>query len=294
MSKGKVVGALALGTKKKRIFTQDDLDLLFSIGNAIGIAAENARLYKESKEHLKKLQKAYEELQTLDKVKDEFISIVSHELKTPLISIKGYGELLYDEKIGSLMDEQKKSLEAILRNANRLTRLIDSILFISKLQAGKIEFHFELLDIDEIVRMCVSDFKGMMDKKQITFEKHIPEISRVRGDKDKFVEVIANLLDNAVKFTPQGGKIIIKAWDEAPNVHLTVSDNGIGIPADVIPKLFTRFYQVDASTARKYGGAGLGLYITKNIIDAFKGKIWIESEVGKGKTVHILLPAEGR
>jgi signal transduction histidine kinase len=98
------------------------------------------------------------------------------------------------------------------------------------------------------------------------------------------------LLDNAVKFTADGGKISIKAWDEAENVHLTVSDNGIGIPVDVIPKLFTRFYQVDASTARKYGGAGLGLYITKNIIDAFKGKIWIESEVGKGTTVHVLLP----
>ncbi len=290
LSKGKVVGALALGTKKKRIFAQDDLDLLLSIGNAIGVAAENARLYKESKENLEKLQKAYEELQTLDKMKDEFISNVSHELKTPLISIKGYGELLYDEKIGSLMDEQKKSLEAIIRNADRLTRLIDSILFISKLQAGKIEFRFVPLDMDEIVRMCVSDFKSMMDKKQITFEKDIPEISRVKGDKDRFVEVITNLLDNAIKFTPDGGKISIKAWNEAENVHLTVSDNGIGIPADIIPKLFTRFYQLDASTARRYGGAGLGLYITRNIIDAFRGKIWIESEVGKGTTVHILLP----
>jgi len=290
LSKSKVVGALSLGTKKKRIFNQDDLDLLLSIGNAIGIAVENAQLYKESNENLQKLQKAYEELQTLDKMKDEFISIVSHELKTPLISIKGYGELLYDEKLRGRLDEQKKSLEAILRNADRLTRLINSILFISKLHAGKIEYHFEPLDIDEIVRVCVSDFKSMMDKKQIIFEKDIPEISKVRGDKDKFAEVINNLLDNAVKFTLDGGKISIKAWDEAENVHLTVSDNGIGIPADIIPKLFTRFYQVDESTARKYGGTGLGLYITKNIIDAFRGKIWIESEVGKGTTVHILVP----
>jgi signal transduction histidine kinase len=290
LSKEKVVGALALGRKKKRIFTQDDLDLLLSIGNVIVIAVENAQLYKESKESLQKLQKAYEELQTLDKMKDEFISNVSHELKTPLISIKGYGELLYDEKLDGLSDRQKKSLEAIIRNADRLTRLIDSILFISKLQAGKIEFHFELLDPDEIVRACINDFKSMMDKKQITLEKDIPEISRVLGDRDKFVEVISNLLDNAVKFTPEGGKISIKAWNEREFVHLTVSDNGIGISADIIPKLFTRFYQVDASTVRKYGGAGLGLYITKNIIDAFKGKIWIESEVGKGTTVHVLLP----
>lgn len=290
LSKGKVVGALALGRKKKLAFTQDDLDLLFSIGNAIGIAAENARLYRESKENLQKLQSAYEELQILDKMKDEFISNVSHELKTPLISIKGYGELLYDEKLDGLSDSQKKSLEAIIRNADRLTRLIDSILFISKLHAGKIEFHFESLNLDEIVQVSIGDFKRMMDKKQIIFEKDIPEISRVKGDKDRFIEVITNLLDNAVKFTTEGGKISIKAWDEAENVHFTVSDSGIGIPADIIPKLFTRFYQVDASTARKYGGTGLGLYITKNIIDAFNGKIWIDSEIGKGTTVHVLLP----
>jgi signal transduction histidine kinase len=290
MSKGIVVGALALGTKKKRIFTQDDLDLLFSIGNVIGIAIENARLYKESTGNVQKLQKAYEELQILDRMKDEFISNVSHELKTPLVSIKGYGELLYDEKLVERLDEQKKCLEAIIRNANRLTRLINSILLVSRLQAGKIEFRFEPLDLDKTVQTCVRDFKSIMDKKHIIFEKNIPEISRIEGDKDKFVEVINNLLDNAIKFTPEGGKISIKAWDEAQNVHIIVSDNGIGIPADIIPKLFARFYQVDASTARKYGGTGIGLYITKNIIDAFRGKIWIESEVGKGTMVHILLP----
>ncbi|MBU4076775.1 MAG: HAMP domain-containing histidine kinase, partial [Euryarchaeota archaeon] len=164
-----------------------DLDLLFSIGNVIGIAVENARLYKESKENLQKLQKAYEELQALDKMKDEFISNVSHELKTPLISIKGYGELLYDEKLDGLSDNQKKSLEVIIRNADRLTRLIDSILFISKLHAGKIEFHFESLNLDEIVQVSIEDFKRMMDKKQIVFEKDIPEISKVKGDKDRFI-----------------------------------------------------------------------------------------------------------
>jgi signal transduction histidine kinase len=256
----------------------------------IGIAIENARLYKGSIENIQKLQKAYEELQILDRMKDEFISNVSHELKTPLVSIKGYGELLYDEKLVERLDEQKKCLEAIIRNANRLTRLINSILLVSRLQAGKIEFRFEPLDLDKTVQTCVRDFKSIMDKKHIIFEKNIPEISRIEGDKDKFVEVINNLLDNAIKFTPEGGKISIKAWDEAQNVHIIVSDNGIGIPADIIPKLFARFYQVDASTARKYGGTGIGLYITKNIIDAFRGKIWIESEVGKGTMVHILLP----
>jgi signal transduction histidine kinase len=248
-------------------------------------------MLKDMDESYRKLQEAYKELQTLDKMKDEFASNVSHELKTPLISIKGYGELLFDEKLGCLSGEQKKSLEAIIRNADRLTRLINSILLISRLQAGKIDFRFEPLDLDEIVRMCVSDSKSMMDAKQIILEKDVTGVSKVKGDKDKFVEVVSNLLDNSIKFTPAGGKISIKAWDEAEYVHFTLLDNGIGIPADLIPKLFTRFYQVDASASRKYGGTGLGLYISKNIVDAFHGKIWIESEVGKGTTVHVLLPA---
>ena len=290
MSKGKVVGAMSMGTVKKRIFIKEDLDLLFTIGNIIGIAAENAKLYKESRENLQKLQEAYQELQTLDKMKDDLISNVSHELKTPLISIKGYGELLYDGKLGGLSDGQKKSLEAIIRNADRLTRLINSILFISKLQAGKVEFKFESLDIKEILKICVDDFKHIMDKKQIQLEIDIPEIPYVLGDKDRFIEVITNLLDNAIKFTPDRGNISIKAQGEEEFVHIIVSDNGIGIPSEILPKLFTRFYQVDASTARKFGGTGLGLYITKNIIDAFQGKIWIESEIGKGTTVHVMLP----
>ncbi len=225
-------------------------------------------------------------------MKDEFISNFSHELKTPLISIKGYGELLYDEKLGGRLDEQKKSLEAIIRNADRLTRLINSILFITRLQSGKIDFRSEPVIIDEIVQICLDDLKNGMEKKQIVFDKDLSGASMLRGDKDRFVEVISNLLDNAIKFTRVGGKIAIKAWDEAENVHITVSDNGIGIPEEVIPRLFTRFYQADASTSRKYGGTGLGLYISKTIIDATGGRIWIESEVGKGTSVHMVIPAD--
>jgi len=291
MSKGSVNGAISLGTSKKRIFTKGDLELLFSIGNIIGIAAENARFYKESIENLQKLQEAYAELQTLDTMKDELISNVSHELKTPLISIKGYGELLYDEKLGKLSDEQKKSLKAIIRNADRLTRLINSILFVSKFKAGRVEFKFESLDIRKIFKICVDDLKWILDKKHIQLEMDIPEILKITGDRDRFIELITNLIDNAVKFSPEGGEISIKAQDQEEYVHITVSDNGIGISPDILPKLFSRFYQVDTSIDRKYGGTGLGLYISKNIVDVFKGKIWIESELGKGTIVHVQLPS---
>jgi signal transduction histidine kinase/HAMP domain-containing protein len=290
MAKGRVVGALNLANRSIKTFSKDDLEILASIGGQIGVAIENARLYQEAKTSYEKLQAAYEELKSLDRMKSEFLSNVSHELKTPLVSIRGYSELLYDEKLGLIKDEQKKSLQAIIRNADRLTRLINSILFISKMQAEKLEFQFQPVEMDEIVKICVDDVKSMMDTKQITFEKDIPKISKVNGEKDRFIEVISNLLDNAIKFTPTGGKISIKALDEGEFVHLTVTDNGIGIPLEIIPRLFSRFYQADASASRKYGGTGLGLYITKNIVDAFRGKIWIESEVGKGTKVHVLLP----
>ena len=299
--RGRIFGVLDLVSNTPRNFTIDEIELLKSIAIQIGIAVEKASLYEDLKtanleleNRLKELHKAYEELKTLDKMKDEFISNVSHELKTPLISIKGYGELLYDEKQGYLSDKQKKCLEAVIRNADRLTRLINSILFISRMQASR-KFHFESVNLDEVIGICIDDFKSMMDRKQITFEKVIPKISAVKGEKDKIIEAINNLIDNAIKFTPVGGKILIKAWDDAENVHIIVSDNGIGIPKEIIPKLFMRFYQADASASRKYGGTGLGLYITKTIIDAFGGKIWIESEVAdaghRGTTVHVLLPA---
>jgi len=292
LSKGKVVGALALGTKKKRIFMQDDLDLLFSIGNVIGIAVENASLYRESKDNLQKLQKAYEELQTLDRMKSEFLSNVSHELKTPLVSIRGYGELMYDGKVGSLTEAQKKALEAIIRNTDRLTRLIDSILFLSLQQMGKPEIKMKArpLSIDEIITASFADMNVQAEKKNLYLNKNVPANLKVMGDRDRLTEVFLNLIDNAIKFTSSGG-IDIRAMEEENNVHVTVTDTGIGIPENVIPYLFQRFYQADASLTRKYGGTGLGLYICKNIIDAHKGEIRIESEVGKGTTVHILLPS---
>lgn len=292
LSKGKVVGALSLGTKKKRIFTQDDLDLLFSIGNVIGIAVENASLYRESKENLQKLQTAYDELKSLDRMKSEFLSNVSHELKTPLVSVRGYSELIHDEKVGSVTHTQKKALEAIIRNTDRLTRLIDSLLFLSIQQMGKPEIKMKPKpqSIDEIITASMADMNVQAGKKNISLIKDVPGDLIVMGDRDRLTEVFLNLIDNAIKFTSPGGRIDIKAREEKDRVRASVTDTGIGIPENVLPFLFQRFYQADASLTRKYGGTGLGLYICKSIVDAHKGEIRVESVVGKGTTVHVLLP----
>ncbi len=292
MAKGRVVGAMNLANKRRRAFSKEDIDILASIGSQIGVAIENARLYQESKVALEKLQTAYEELKSLDRMKSEFLSNVSHELKTPLVSIRGYSELLYDEKLGALPQAQKSALEAIIRNADRLTRLINSLLFLSVQQMGKPEIKMKPKpqDIDEIITASMQDMRVQAERKNISVEKDVPPQLMVMGDKDRLTEVFMNLIDNAIKFSYHDGKINIKAREEEDNVHVTVMDTGIGIPENVLPFLFQRFYQADASITRKYGGTGLGLYICKSIVDAHKGKIWIDSKVGKGTTAHVLLP----
>ncbi|MCZ7356458.1 MAG: GAF domain-containing protein [Candidatus Methanoperedens sp.] len=292
MAKGRVVGAMNLANRSRRIVSKDDLDVLASIGGQIGVAIENARLYQEAKISYEKLEAAYEELKSLDKMKSEFLSNVSHELKTPLVSIRGFSELIYDEKLGNLPQTQKKALEAIIRNTDRLTRLIDSLLFLSTQQMGKPEIRMKTVPqaIDEIITASMSDMKVQAEKKNLSMIKDVPPGLIVMGDRDRLTEVFLNLIDNAIKFTHPGGKITISAREEDSSVHITVTDMGIGIPEDVIPFLFQRFYQVDASLTRKYGGTGLGLYICKSIIEAHKGEIWIESKVGVGTTVHVRLP----
>lgn len=225
-------------------------------------------------------------------MKSEFLSNVSHELKTPLVSIRGYSELMYDDKLGALTPTQRKSLEAIIRNTDRLTRLIESLLFLSVQQIGKPALEMKKQSVGDIITASMADMKIQAERKNITLAKELPAHLEVMGDRDRLTEVFMNLLDNAIKFTHPGGRVTVKAWEEDNTVHVTVADTGIGIPENVVPYLFQRFYQVDASLTRRYGGTGLGLYISKSIVDAHGGGIWIESKVGVGTTVHVRLPGK--
>ncbi len=295
IAKGRVVGAMNLANRRRSIFSKEDLDVLASIGGQIGVAVENARLYHEARVSYEKLEKAYEELTSLDRMKSEFLSNVSHELKTPLVSIRGYSELMYDGKLGSVSQTQNKALEAIIRNTDRLTRLIDSLLFLSIQQMGKPEIKMKLipLSIDGIITSSLADMRVLAERKNISIGMEAQSGLEVMGDRDRLTEVFLNIIDNAIKFTHAGGKITVNAVEEESMVHITVRDTGIGIPENVIPFLFQRFYQADASLTRKYGGTGLGLYICKSIVDAHKGEIWVESKAGLGTTVHVRLPRKG-
>ena len=242
-------------------------------------------------QYAEELANANEELKSLDRMKDEFLSNVSHELKTPLTCIKGYGQILSDETLGPVNDQQKKTVDTIMRNSERLRRLVDSLLYISKAQAGAIEYVFEPVQIAEITDYVVADMLPQVKEKDIIIEMYVPDsLPSINGDKDKLTDLLVNIVDNSIKFTPSGGRITVTVQEEEDNLHISVEDTGIGIPKELIPNLFQRFYQIDASIRRRYGGTGVGLYISKNIVEAHNGKIWVESEEGAGTTVHVNLP----
>ncbi|WP_440953779.1 ATP-binding protein [Methanococcoides sp. FTZ1] len=237
------------------------------------------------------LEKANKELKSLDVMKDEFLSNISHELKTPLVSIKGYGELISEGTLGVLNEQQKKAVNVVLRNSERLRRLIESLLIISGIESRTIQYQFEKVRIAEIIDDVVNDVDLQVKEKELKTERDVPDnIPLIDGDRTRLSDMLTNLVDNAIKFTPSGGTIILKAYEEEKYLHIEIEDNGIGIPRELIPNLFQRFYQIDASIKRKYGGTGVGLYICKSIAEAHNGEIWIESEEGKGTTVHVKLP----
>ncbi|WP_244603441.1 ATP-binding protein [Methanococcoides sp. NM1] len=237
------------------------------------------------------LEEANEELKSLDQMKDVFLSNVSHELRTPLTSIKGYTQNVYDESLGDINDQQKTSLGTVIRNADRLGRLVDSLLYISKAQAEIIEYDFKECQMAEIMSNTIMDTIMLVEANDLHIEKKIPsDLPTIEADKARLVDMLNNLVDNAIKFTPRGGIITLGVYEEERYLHLTVHDTGIGIPKELIPNLFRKFYQIDSSIRRKYGGTGLGLYICKKIVDAHSGEIWIESETDQGTTVHIRLP----
>ena len=244
----------------------------------------------ERKHAEKKLRKLNDELLSLDKMKDEFLSNVSHELKTPLVSIKGYSELLCDESLGALNEQQKKAMEVVYRNSERLGHLIDSLVYLNMEKAGQVECNFVPLQIADIIKQAALDTLPVSENHNLTLATDVPDdLPLITGDVDKLTEVIINLIDNAIKFTPSGGEITVAACEETDYIHITVNDTGIGISSKNRSKIFDRFYQADASTTRRYGGTGLGLYIVKMIVEMHNGQIWAEGEKGVGTTFHVLL-----
>ncbi len=232
------------------------------------------------------------DLKMADQVKNKFLSVVSHELKTPIAPMKGQTQLMLAGYFGELTEKQRISLEMILRNTSRLERLIGDILDISKLEAGVMKFTMETASINELTRNAVEMMKQKANDKKIRISLIEKDSLQLIMDADRISQVLINLLNNAIKFTNQGGSILVEVSSSQKNVNVKVIDNGIGIEKKDQDRLFHPFVQVDSANTRKFEGTGLGLAICKGIIDSHRGKIWIESEPGKGSVFQFNLPLD--
>jgi two-component system phosphate regulon sensor histidine kinase PhoR len=230
-------------------------------------------------------------LKELERVRQDFVANVSHELRTPLSTIKGYAETLLD---GALKEEVAFSfVQVIKRHTDRLTKIVEDLLMLSKIESREFPMHREPLSLAEIIDDVLDLLQGAAEKKKVTFSKdHPPEPLLVEADRNDLEQILFNLLDNAVKYNREGGKVLISvARKDAKEIEVSIQDNGIGIPKEDLPRLFERFYRVDKGRSKELGGTGLGLSIVKHLVQAHGGKVWAESQLGEGSTFYFTLPA---
>ncbi len=255
---------------------------------------------RDLEERNRKLEDANQKLKELDRLKSSFLATVSHELRTPLTSIIGYSEMLAEGLAGPLNDEQLDYARTIMDKGDTLLKLISSILDISQIEAGKVRLAFSEMDPLDLVASSVSSVKPQAVKKGVELEAKVPPaMAPVLGDRDRLRQVVVNLLANALKFTPRGGKVSVHCTEvmhqpdlNAPGYRLIIEDTGVGIPADQFDKIFQSFYQVDSSSTREYGGAGIGLAIVKSFVEGHGGLVRVTSEVGRGSRFTLILPAQ--
>ncbi len=272
-----VLGTITALGREGAPFTPDDQDVLVMFASQASIALTNSILYERTKE--------------LDRMKSEFVAVVSHEVRTPLTSIKGSLELLGDERFHVLPPPQRELLGICQANTERLISLINDILDFSKLESSKLSLNFEQVEVGKMVPEAVDHIRNLAGMKGIGIDVHIEaSAGAIDADPMRITQVITNLLGNAIKFSPEKGTIEVWARGTEEEVTISVKDHGKGISQRDMSRLFQRFAQLDSSTTRKAGGTGLGLVISKGIVEQHGGRIWVESALGKGSMFCFSLP----
>jgi signal transduction histidine kinase len=236
------------------------------------------------------LSKMEEERLQLDKAKAEFLSITSHELRTPITPLKAQLQMLQQEYFGKLTEKQKESLDVILRNTERLNKIIEDFLEVSRIEAARLKFTFRKTDLQETVKETVKFMEGFAKKKNIKLVVTTGELPNIEVDPDRISQVLRNLVHNAIKFSPLDSSIEIHTEVKKSYIQFSVKDQGIGLKSEDQIRVFEPFYQVEGTLSQKLGGTGLGLTICRGIIEAQKGKIWVESKPGYGSTFYFTVP----
>lgn len=279
--------------KSEKDVTQEEKKLIQGFCEIVGLAVENAKLYSYSKFAAERLKRANERLKELDQLKDEFVSIASHELRTPMTAVRSYLWLAIHQPKQTIQEPLKKYLNICYSSTERLIHLVNDMLTVSRIERRKIEISKETILMSDIVQKVYDELSITAKEKEIDLIlKMDRKDSQIRGDAEKLREVVQNILGNALKFTPKGGRIDIKVYKSNGIVHVAVKDTASGIPKEDLPKLFQKFSKIEYSYSKHSSqpGTGLGLYISKQIISLHSGDIHVESEVGVGSTFDIQIP----
>ena len=291
-AKDKVIGVLHLANTAKHHFALDELQLIESIAQEIGVAADNARLFEQVNSKTQELSKINKELDDANRAKSEFISAMSHELRTPLNVIMGNAELTGDGFWGNINAEQKKSMEKIRHHSHFLLKLVNDVLALSRLDAKKMSLELSTVDIDAVVTHVQGHVEQLNRSKRLDVcwevDRNLPDIVT---DETKLEEVLQNLLGNAFKFTPCGQiNVRVKNVEEENRIEFCVADTGIGIEAQDMERIFGAFEQIREAHTGEFNGVGLGLSIVKNYLDLMQGDIRVESRPGEGSKFTFTVP----
>jgi signal transduction histidine kinase len=286
---GRVVGVLEVASNELDAFADADRFVIETLADQAAVVIQNARLYETAQEKARQLTAAYEDLRELDRMKDEFVQTVSHELRTPLTYVKGYVEILLEGMLGNLNGEQANALGIVRQRTESVVRLVNDI--ISLTRADSIELVLQPADLRQVALGAVEAALAVANGAGIELELEAPEgLLPVTGDLQRLGQVFDNLIGNAIKFSPDGGKIWVRLQTEDTSVRAEVVDQGIGIPADQLDRVWERFYQVDGTTTRRFGGTGLGLAIVKRLVEAHHGQVGVSSKPGRGSTFYFTIP----
>ena len=269
-----------------------DLDVQVNTNDEIGqLSLQLLKMKENIKFNELELKKTNQALKIVEKQKEEFSAMITHELKSSLVPIKGYADLLLSGHMGELNERQKERLSIIASSTAHLGKLISDILDAQKLEMGVLKLQLNEYVLSDLINDILVKLRTELEKQKITVITTLRQNVKCVCDQDRIEQVLINLINNSIDFCPKSdGKIRIDLTVEGDCAKIMVTDNGVGIPADKLEKIFTKFYQVDSSLTREHGGTGIGLSICRGIIEEHGGKIWAESKIGQGAVFHILLP----
>mgnify|MGYP000847426078 FL=1 len=282
----RIVAVAGVGNKDEP-YDESDLRQVTLLMQGMWQLIQRKQLESALKTSSEDLSKANDELRSLNRIKAEFVAENLPDLTL------GFSEIIDYETWGAIEDQQQKAIDSVITSSDRLRHMVDSLLYMSLEQAGKIEYSFGEVELKKILSNAYLNLVLLIDEKALNFKSELPQnLPLIWGDKNKLTELFTTLISNAIKFTPHGGILEVKAMEEEEeeNIHVMVKDSGTGIQKRLIPHIFHRIYQVDDSLSRRYQGLESGFYICKNIVNAHGGEIWVESEEGSGTIMHVRLP----